>query len=841
MIGAFDPEEWYYLSICHEKKMLGRSDVKAVINGKQVLSMHVDFPKADKINKFSSAYIARHFCGQISTVIIYKETVSVDKFKKIYQEYPLGLYLKEQANSINSLSVFEGKLLSRILLLYTPVRSTPNVGVWDLIGNNYGTLENNTGVIALEDFHDQLLYWGGLNGLLPILNIIKNRILWVEQGQRLLHRYLEIVSWAIKWINSQPEIKSKFIRTFFLLLEHTPRDFFQIKSIQQLAEIRFVLPQEWNEEFFKWLVHSADIWINCNSSIQKEFWAFVNDIYLQDPTYFNYIISIPELIDYTLRLSEIKEGVNQGVAKSGLQIQSKTGEIKDNESMKDLSFVLGVVEKLFIKGGENISENVKYLIPALTSKASSTFKFEILRLLKVLLVDTKDDTHCPSPLTFAEHFIDNHGMHVLLYLWINSSLDVTSMWFKLIDVLSSLKKSKKLAIDTDIIPFLSNIILSKIKIKHGVDQIGKLLCKYDSLGNSGKTKKNGKFDLLPKINEELEANINHSKEHPFKRVNSSEAFDTTDDIQTEECELLHTSTQKFSNAKFGLDIDVDEANKHFNRANICETDELLIPDNTEEDYSLNLKGKEIASKFQKDIMFDRSIMKQTKEVPPGPKSKSVPRNQDFFSNTHNKEEVKGPPGVKANKRGFNFMLLESKESDDIPFEEDKDSQNILMSESGAPKSKDKIKGVIKKRFAFLNTDEDKEEEKEEHEEIFIEKKNKLVLNPAATGATEFQSDSSSERSEILNFKGKAQFKKPIINTEAINEMFTYGGEKGDLLIRLDDDEEENAIFLKELNDIATICVAAMNRSSPDEEIVLETEESGNQEEIEYTLKANNKK
>jgi len=408
-------------------------------------------------------------------------------------------------------------------------------------------------------------------------------------------------------------------------------------------------------------------------------------------------------------------------------------------------------------------------------------------------------------------------------------------------VLSSLKKSKKLAIDTDIIPFLSNIILSKIKIKHGVDQIGKLLCKYDSLGNSGKTKKTGKFDLLPKINEELEANINQSKEHPFKRVNSSEAFDTTDDIQTEECELLHTSTQKFSNVKFGLDIDVDEANKHFNRANICETDELLIPDNTEEDYSLNLKGKEIASKFQKDIMFDRSIMKQTKEVPPGPKSKSVPRNQDFFSNNHNKEEVKGPPGVKANKRGFNFMLLESKESEDIPFEEDKDSQNILMSESGAPKSKDKIKGVIKKRFAFLNTDEDKEEEKEEHEEIVIEKKNKLVLNPAATGATEFQSDSSSERSEILNFKGKAQFKKPIINTEAINEMFTYGGEKGDLLIRLDDDEEENAIFLKELNDIATICVAAMNRSSPDEEIVLETEESGNQEEIEYTLKANNKK
>ena len=187
------------------------------------------------------------------------------------------------------------------------------------------------------------------------------------------------------------------------------------------------------------------------------------------------------------------------------------------------------------------------------------------------------------------------------------------------------------------------------------------------------------------------------------------------------------------------------------------------------------------------------------------------------------------------------MLSENKDTDEILFEDEKDINNMLISESGAPTSKEKIKGVIKKRFAFLNTDEDKEEDKDPQEEIKIEKKNKLVMNPAATGATEFQSDSSSERSEVLNFKGKSQFKKPIINTEAINEMFTYGGEKGDLLIRLDDDEEENSLFLKQLADIASICVAAMNRSSPDEDIAHESEELSNQEETDYILISNKKK
>lgn len=66
-IGTFDSEEWYYLAFGHEKKFLGRSEVKAIINGKQVKNSNLDFPKVDKAEKFTHAYIAKHFCGQISS------------------------------------------------------------------------------------------------------------------------------------------------------------------------------------------------------------------------------------------------------------------------------------------------------------------------------------------------------------------------------------------------------------------------------------------------------------------------------------------------------------------------------------------------------------------------------------------------------------------------------------------------------------------------------------------------------------------------------------------------------------------------------------------------------
>ena len=777
-LGEFDPEEWYYLAIVHEKKFLGGSTIKAIVNGKQVMSAHLDFPKMDRATVLDRATIADKFCGQISTFILFRESISADKLKKIYTFYPFGLYKKEHANMLNESAIFDEKLIKRIEFLYTPVRSTPNVGVWDLVNQYFGSLGANCGVWVEEDFKDQFSFCGGLEGILPILNLIRNRVTCNNHGKMLLQRYLELVCQSINAVSEQHESKIRFIKAFFLLLENIPRDFFQIKTIQLLAEIRFSLPSECRHQYFLSLLHSADIWINCSTSIQKEFWAFVNDIYLQDPEYYHNIFSIPELVDFSLKLSEIKEGMVQTTQR--LSPKFKRPDSKEEGTMKDLSLILGVVEKLFIKGGGSISENIKYLTPALTSKASATFKYEILKLLKVLLVDTEEDAVCPSPIVFADHFIDNCGMHILLYLCINSPLDVISMCLKLIDVLSSLKKSKKLSIDTDIIPFLSNIILTKIKDRPV------------ATSPSGKGPQ-----LLPSIAEELEATMTGDKAHPLKRrrTNSNDDLPLEDSQPVEKATFNRMSTQNFTRSNFGLELDVDEANKGFDSKN-----------RQEDPFDDAQKRESIAAKFRQEMMIEDNILNQTKEVPPGPKSKSVPRNAGFFGMGKPEEETKKPPS-KGNKTRsfFDPFREESKE------ETAEEGSPAIMIESGAPIPKDNMKGVIKKRFAFLNTEE--EEKKEEPEET------KLILNPAATGATELQSDSSSERSEMLNFnKGKNPFKKPMINTEAINEMFNYGGEKGDLLIRVQDEEEKSEQFLKELDSIASLCVAAMNRNSPDDEI-----------------------
>lgn len=85
----------------------------------------------------------------------------------------------------------------------------------------------------------------------------------------------------------------------------------------------------------------------------------------------------------------------------------------------------------------------------------------MLKLLKVVLLDSKEDRHCASPADFASSLLKAKGLQVLLYLTSNSSFDVKSMCLKLIDVLSSHTSLIKIAIDPDVITYLSNIILPK--------------------------------------------------------------------------------------------------------------------------------------------------------------------------------------------------------------------------------------------------------------------------------------------------------------------------------------------------------------------------------------------
>ena len=104
---------------------------------------------------------------------------------------------------------------------------------------------------------------------------------------------------------------------------------------------------------------------------------------------------------------------------------------------KYLEPIAAVLEYVLTSGGDEILEQIEYIAKSLTVKSCPCFHLQMLKLLKVLLLDSRSDNECASPIEFAGRFLNAKGLEILLYLCQNASFDVKAMCIKLIDVLSS--------------------------------------------------------------------------------------------------------------------------------------------------------------------------------------------------------------------------------------------------------------------------------------------------------------------------------------------------------------------------------------------------------------------
>lgn len=136
---------------------------------------------------------------------------------------------------------------------------------------------------------------------------------------------------------------------------------------------------------------------------------------------------------------------------------------------KYLEPISGVLEYVLTNGGYEILGQIEFIARSLIAKSCASFHLQMLKLLKVLLIDSRNDLDCASPIDFATSFLNANGLQILLYLCQNASYDVKAMCIKLIDVLSSHTQLIQMRIDTDLITYLSHVILPEqiVALHHG--------------------------------------------------------------------------------------------------------------------------------------------------------------------------------------------------------------------------------------------------------------------------------------------------------------------------------------------------------------------------------------
>ena len=268
------------------------------------------------------------------------------------------------------------------------------------------------------------------------------------------------------------------------------------QTIQLLAELRFLINEtKISEEFFLNLMFTADFWMNTHDvELITEFWSFVKAIYSQNPVLYNAVFPIQHLIDLMVKVCDTtKEGAfcceyhkrtffmlyspwqSEGLPLSQRSLSStqplavlgsdkKAGQPPSSKSFpfldinKYLEPIAGVLEYVLTSGGTEVLSQIQFIAKSLTVKSCACFHIQMLKLLKVLLVD-KADNECASPSEIASKFLEVNGLQILLFLCQKASFDVKAMCIKLIDVLSLHTQLIQMRIDTDLVTYLSHVLL----------------------------------------------------------------------------------------------------------------------------------------------------------------------------------------------------------------------------------------------------------------------------------------------------------------------------------------------------------------------------------------------
>ena len=847
------------------------------VNDKAVLTMPVDYPKFDKQATLTHGHLCHNFTGQLSTFILFTEPVSAKKFRQLFLDFPFGIQTNQNIRQLQSSDIITKKLH----VFYCSIRSCRGM-CYDIANQHDGELRTNSGVFCADNANDRIAASGGIRSLLPILKAMA-RVGDREVGRESVTEFLRLMHLVIRTKSyGDAEELSHFFKVFFHYLAGLPREFITPLCVHQLSELRLIIQDERvTEQFFQSLIFSADLWLH----LASDFWGLVKTVYAVNPVHFNRVFGVEQLVDFMVRLSEQKDGICCDYHKLSL-MQGQKGASRGLDQVvaqkvtnleKLLTPIAAVIEFVLTNGGDAVLDQTEYLVSALVTKTPPCFRMQILKLLKILLLDSKEERFCASPVNFAAHFVAANGLQTLLYLCLNSPLDVKSMCIKLIDVLSSHTNLIKMRLDTELITYLCHVLLPKADLAASLTQasLAQLIkaparfgrnsggnvpimeiCEEEERLHTQEEEEAAAHTLGTTVRNVLEGGSSELEKEKaafggdtlMGELNAEDALRGSSGAQEEEPAALSMAPPAPKNRKGGgfNFMALDSGSEEEDKGERAEEE----PPAFANPFFAAAPPPPPAPRRGAPMAFGSGLELDIEEPsfgappPPAPKNRGNPMSF-LFAADEKKDDEADPKSFTFSKPALGAALQAERE-------EPREARAFQIESGGAPFQPPSLKrraggGGFQGGFTFnqpglffAEEEEKGEAEKEEDEERSgeelrrrteeeSEEKSSERTPLAATGATEQRSENtsretSSERGEAFSFRPRAPAGRGLkclsLDIDVINERFTFGGERGEDVERKNRSRAEvERDFLGEVEELAALCVAAQRRENPEDPIV----------------------
>ena len=206
--------------------------VSLYINEKQIIKDHT-INDIEENNQVTSLFIGKNFFGEITSIIITKNIINYDEYKKLSLTFPYGLVIEKDVNSFSS---DFSKIATMIKSIHVPYG-----GKYNLYNNQAKDLifEDFTGFNYYRSFQKKINLLGGINIILPIIELLYINMKLCIEHKDLLYLFFELILTIIKYKkkNMENSINQKFFMILSIFIEKMPEELFNNKIHQIIIDL----------------------------------------------------------------------------------------------------------------------------------------------------------------------------------------------------------------------------------------------------------------------------------------------------------------------------------------------------------------------------------------------------------------------------------------------------------------------------------------------------------------------------------------------------------------------------------------------------------------------------
>ena len=256
-------------------------NVSLYLNEKQILKEHT-INEIEENNVVSLLLIGRNMFGETTSILVTKNIIGFDDYKKLSLNFPFGLSIEKDV--MNFSSDFS-KIATMIRSIHVPYG-----GKYNLYNNQskdlfFGEL---TGYNYYRSFQKKINLLGGINIILPIIELLYLNMKLCIEHKDLLYLFFELILTIIKYKkkNMDNAINQKFFMILSIFIEKIPEELFDNKIHQIIIDLAKNIFFYHNTcslylDYCDYLLLNEKIVFKFTASEQVKFWEQIYKYYEQ--------------------------------------------------------------------------------------------------------------------------------------------------------------------------------------------------------------------------------------------------------------------------------------------------------------------------------------------------------------------------------------------------------------------------------------------------------------------------------------------------------------------------------------------------------------------------------